>query len=381
MRIPILLATLATPMLAGGSKESATSEDGAWEWIVSAGPSIRSIGTLNADAGYRSKSVLVPSLVGGASQTLPPIGDTSSYADRVYNDGYVRQDAGTAADGSTWYWGYEENSQVQGNELVYSATGYQSTFHETYNIPHRGPSSRENLSGFAPHIQIEVRSPHRLGGLQVGFSGGLDFTRTDFDLSFSNYSGTQQRGDYRLDYEDRYALNGVIPPSGPYSGSLGGFGPLIDNLPASRSISPVLLLTDVASISNQVRTSLDLNVLSLTFGPSLSDRRGSFEFRIESGLILNIYDWNSRQTEQLDASGSSGTTKVAEWNETDSGTKFRPGLYAQTGVSYDVGDNCQIGGFMRLDTACEFRAKAGPTTFHIDPNGVTGGLMISWRLP
>ena len=377
--LPITIA-LTLPAFAGSSKDAVPSS-GDWQWSVSAGPSIRKLGTLKTNSGYRSASVAVPSFVGGESLTVPPIGDEAGYGERFYDDGYVRQDAGTPADGTTWYWGYDNAAQVQGDQLVFSATGAQSLLRDAYAIPALGPSTRDSLRGFAPHIQLDVLSPYQVAGFRIGFSGGLDFTQADHASTFSNYSGSQFRDDYRLDYEDRYDLQGVIPPLAPYAGSLAGPGPLINNIPSSRSVTPVLLFTDTANLSNQVWNSLDIDAFSLALGPTLSRSWGPFEFSFQGGVILNIYNWEARQAERLTAVNASGPTTVAQWAEGDSGTKFRPGLYAQGQVNYDVGNHYELAAFLRLETASEFRAQAGPSIYRIDPTGFTSGLMLRYWFP
>src|SRR5688572_29764695 len=115
--LPCLALTL--PLAAGEPTQTISTGD--WEWTLSAGPSARNIGTLKINAASRSAAFGLPSLVGSEAMVTPPVGDPDSPADRFYEDGYVRQDAGTALDGSTWYWGYESASQVQGDNLVYTA--------------------------------------------------------------------------------------------------------------------------------------------------------------------------------------------------------------------------------------------------------------------
>lgn len=102
--VGLLLALLTLPAVAGGPKSPAPSS-GDWEWSISAGPSIRNVGMLQVNAGYRSTAAMVPSFVGGDSLTEPPIGEEDAFADRFYDDGFVRRDAATAADGTTWFWG------------------------------------------------------------------------------------------------------------------------------------------------------------------------------------------------------------------------------------------------------------------------------------
>jgi hypothetical protein len=97
---------------------------------------------------------------------------TGGGVDRLYNDGYVRVDSTSNPDGYTWYWGYQNSAQVQGDFILF-------------------------------HCQI-----------------ALD-------------PNTQET------ITDTYSLNGVVPPSAPYSGTFLGPGPLIPNAPFSRSITVV----------------------------------------------------------------------------------------------------------------------------------------------
>lgn len=371
--LPALL--LLSPAFAGDAKIPASSGDG-WKFTLSAGPAVRTLGQLKIHSGYRSGGFALPSFVGSDSLVIPPVGDITGYADREYDDGYVRQDVGTSLDGTTWYWGYENASQLQGNELAYHATGFQSIRGAVASAPNSGPASKDTLAGVAPHLQFDALSPHRLGSFRIGFSAGMDFMKADQSLAFSNFTATQTREDIRLDYEDRYDLQGVTPPQAPYAGEIGGPGPLIDNIPALRTITPVLLVTDTATFANQVHSSFEMKALSFTFGPTLSMREGPVEFAMSGGLIFNLYDWSARQSETLDAAGGTGPSRVASWHESDSGTKVRPGLFGQLDASYSINRQAAIGGFLRLDAASEFRAQAGPSIYKIDPYGVTAGIQI-----
>ncbi len=365
----------------GGDVTPASVITDGWEWSVSVGPAVRNIGALKINAGSRSAGILLPSLVGSGSLVAPPIGETDAYAERMYEDGYVRQDAGTSADGSTWYWGYESAGQIQGDSLLFSARGSESVVRGDVANPGRGAYSRDSLAGFSPHLQLDVKSPHSIGGFRIGFSGGFDFTKVDQSLVFSDFSASQFRDNFRLDYTDIYALGGVVLPGAPYSGSLGGPGPLIGNLPTDRIVTPVLLSTDSAFFANEVSASLDMDVSSLTLGPSLSRSLGALEFAMQAGVILNVYRWDARQTEKLSgtAGGTTGTTAV--WADGGSGTKFRPGVYTQADIAYALNENLSVGTFARLDVAREFRVQAGPTIFKVDPTGFSTGFQIRYALP
>lgn len=369
------------PALAGGAKHDAVPSGGDWEFSISAGPAYRKIGEVKTNAGYRSGGLALPSFVGGNALITPPIGETTAPFDREYNDGFVRQDAGTPTDGSTWNWGYDSASQVQGGQLVYQATGFQSVYSDFQSAPASGPSRRGDLEGIAPHIQFDARSPHRLGPFRIGFTAGLDFANADRSLNFSNFSAGQSREDYRVDYVDRYELDGVILPLAPYQGSFGGAGPSIGNLPSSRDITSVLLFTDTAGFANQVSSSFDLDAWTLTLGPTLSMSRGAFDFAVSGGFSLNVYSWEASQNETLNVTTAAGTSAVARWAESNDGVKFRPGVYLQGEAGYLFTERFGISGFLRLDAAKSFGVAAGPTTYEIDPYGATAGLMLRFALP
>lgn len=97
--------------------------------------------------------------------------------------------------------------------------------------------------------------------------------------------------------------------------------------------------------------------------------------------MINLYDWRTSQEERLNVSTGAATANFATWSESDSGVKIRPGLYVQGDAAYGLGDHWALGGFLRFDAAEEFRVKAGPTEFEIDPYGVTAGLVLRYTLP
>ena len=379
---PLLAIALISPAVAGDAKSPVATSPGGWEFSLSAGPSVRNVGQIKINSGYRSGGFLLPSFVGDNSLVTPPVGDPGVYGDRTYDDGYVFRDASTeGVDGSTWYWGYNSASQVQGDELVFHATGFQSIRADATRAPAGGPSTSDSLIGAAPHIQFDARSPHFLGPFRLGFTAAMDFTKVGQSLAFSNFAATQTRDDFRLDYEDRYDLDGVIPPQAPYAGGFDGPGPLIGNLPVIRTVTPVLLGTDTAVVSNQVWSSIDIDALSFTFGPTLGLERGAFDFAVSGGLIVNLYDWSARQSETLSVTSAAGTAGVARWAESSSGAAVRPGLYLQGESGYAFTENFGLGAYLRLDAAPEFRAQAGPTVFKIDPYGLSVGLQFRYQLP
>ncbi len=122
----ILMLFAACACAWAGDAKSPVATAGDWEYSLSAGPAWRRSGTLNFTGGSLSGSAFIPSFVGSNVLIVPPIGPATEIGDRFYDDGYVRTDPSTAIDGYTGYWGYQNATQVAGDNLAMHATGFQS---------------------------------------------------------------------------------------------------------------------------------------------------------------------------------------------------------------------------------------------------------------
>ncbi len=108
-----------------------------------------------------------------------------------------------------------------------------------------------------------------------------------------NVSATRTARDYRVNFTDRYALQGIILPSAPYQGSGSGNGPLLDNLPGSRSRTEILIGEDRVDLFNDVRESLEVDLNTVSIGPSVSARLGPVSLQAAAGLALSIASWDA----------------------------------------------------------------------------------------
>ncbi len=383
-RIPTaLLASLAISGIpsvapAGEAKTPAAATGGDWQWSLSAGPAWHSGGKLGFAGGSRSQLLDPPSFVGNAVLEVPPVGDASAVADRFYNDGYVRQDAGTAADGTTWFWGYDNASQVQGDSLVYHATGFESIRTDTV---HTTPGMRRDsrMPGAAFSLRADATSPHTWGPFRVGATIGVNVATGSRSHTFTNHRLVQVREDHRLDYTDRYDLGGVIPPSAPYAGEIDGPGPLIDNIPALREIVPVLLDSDTAVFTNQVGASFKNKTFGIGAGLSLDYHQHPWTVIFSGGVSLEFHDYTAAMSETYTVSSPAGTATYASWNDKNSGVKVRPGLFAEVAARYDIGERNFIDGFVRAGLADDFSVGAGPSRFRYESSGVSFGVRIGHR--
>lgn len=373
----LTLALLTTTIVHAGDPKAPIPADDGWQWTLSAGPAWHYMGNLRFQGGSRSQAAFKPSFVGDGLLELPPIGDETMPDERSYNDGYVRQDAGTPADGATWFWGYDNASQVQGTNLVYQATGFQSIRRDSITTA-PGAQTRDSLRGLGIELRADLLTPHKIGPFRVGGVFGLGLVSDDQSIRFSNHNTNQFRADYRLDYVDTYALGDVVPPMAPYAGTITGPGPLIQNVPTTRTLTPVLQFTDSAAYTNHVHAEFSDTLISFNVGPSLIYQQGPWSFVFSGGLILEFHKYSARQYETLNVVSSTGTGVFAQWVDGKSGTKFRPGLFAQAAARYSVESGWHLGGFIRGEIADDFRVSAGPSSFEFEPVGVTLGCEVGF---
>jgi len=380
----IFLLSLSAAVALGGDftpiAQPTTPSHGWYTKSVSAGVGWRSFGDLSFRGGTRSQGVTINPLVGDNSLTYPTIGTTDNVGDRRYNNGYVNQDGSTSSSGDTWNWGYDNPSQIQGDSLDYSATGYRTDFSQSSSFQTPGRTS-DDLEGFAPQFDAIFAPPSNSRLPFDGILVSLAFFSDDSSGKFSNYQVNQASSDYRLDITDRYNLGGITPPQAPYSGNATGPGPLISNLPSDRQQVDTLLNTSTADISNSVSTSLSLDSFSLAVGPTKSGSFSSkWHWQASGGMTLNIFKWRARQTETLNAriqnGSSSRSSQLASWQDKKSGTEFRVGAYLKGEVIRDLPQDWFIKGYLQGEIADSVKMSIGPSEYKLDPQGWSFGLSL-----
>lgn len=341
----------------------------------SAGWMYRSLGGVEFQPGSRSQSVRLPSLFGSASLREPAIGAADGFADRLYDDGFVRVDQGTATDGSTAYWGYDSSSQVQGEFLDFHANGRRSEAGGSSSYAAPDPWGFD-ADGGAPVVALDwsrAVGPRWALGVQAQWS----FLGVDGNHEDTNFTATQSGAEYALGFVDRYALQGMIPPLAPYQGSPAGNGPLLDNIPASRSRSESMQSGGQALFFNDLRESLDVEVHTLSLGPTLAARLGPSEVQLSAGFAANITQWDASHRETLQVSRDGGrATRLTQWEEHSSDTDILAGFYIQGAVSLPLTERLSLAAFGRYDWSQSLDGTVGPSSFSVDLGGWSVGALI-----
>jgi hypothetical protein len=194
--------------------------------------------------------------------TFPPataIGGTGSALDHFYDDGYVRVDESGNYGGQTWYWGYENASQISGNNLLFHSTSADVGV------------SREVSDD--PQYGVEMVYNRDIGAIGSKCRWGLE-------MAFG-WNGIELRDSKPLSGDitrvtDAYAFApGTTPPAAPFNGPFQGPSFSISDAP-SRSIATI---PGGASITGVRELQADLFVGRI--GPY-------FEFPLSSRVHLSL---------------------------------------------------------------------------------------------
>jgi len=164
--------------------------------------------------------------------------------DRFYDDGFVRVDSAGDKGGLTWFWGYENASQLPGNDTI--------EMHAA-SAPARSVVKADD----DPQLGFELSFSRRLGRIGL-INWGLETAFGFSDLSIRN---SQSLVGQATVLTDAYPLGGIVPPLPPYSGNFGGPAALIGDSPERRTE----VIPGGAIISGQRQ--LEGNLYTLRLGP------------------------------------------------------------------------------------------------------------------
>ncbi len=247
--------------------------------------------------------------------SLNPVGRTTPDGNAYnYSDGYVLTDVSGNAGGQTWYWGYDNSSQISGNTIQ---------MHQTAVSGDVSSSDTTDLSnpGWGGEL-IYDRELGSRGKMHYGIESAVDYT--SLSLHASGY-GT---GDI-IQKTDAYAFaSGTTPPSAPYQGTFNGPGFLIGSLPASSSST---VMAGAANIITSQK--LDADVWGMRLGPYLNlpvDERVKLSF--SGGLVLALLNAKVSWTETVNING--GGTLSASGGGSDLGLLW--GAYLGANLSWQL---------------------------------------------
>ena len=360
-----------------------------WSWRVGLGAAYRNLGDIEFHGGSFSSSALLPIPGSGNEPGFPKsagelgIGPQNSFADRNYLDGFVFVDGQTAnpnsfLPGTTAFWGYNANEQVNNGNLFFSGGEYAiSSIQSTRSVSSTGWS--DEFESVSPVVEFE--------GMQaideqwsVGFFSSFLFNHADTDRTFSNFSASQSVTSATFSVSDRYDLQGVIPPLAPYSGTLNspGTAPLIDNIPTERIVVPTGSTVATTEFFNRISQSLRINLYTISLGPSLSYVANDLRFTGSLGLAVNIADVEAEYRENLNVRTVTGISRLASWQAGNEQTDVIPGFFMQGAAGYRINPSWDVSVFGRYDWSDSVSGSFGPANYSVDISGYTLGFALTY---
>jgi len=358
--------------------EAASAPPAASKWFVEVGPFWRA----GPDVDFHIKSLPVIPYSRPSAVPTGKVGPADRIADREYDDGFVRIDYGTGGwdktwpyqgDTNTWYWGYESQSQVVGNHLVFHGSTFAA---QGQTISPRDAFSLDldDEFGWEARIGRNVFDCKCLTGsvlLGLGFtsfggSGGFD------DLGYVWSS----QGGLITDTYDLLADPGELPPP-PYSGTKEGPGYVIPNIPSSRESSggagdgPPL-----TEIYHSVRQDIDVDLWVVSLGLDVRGKGGKVSYVAGAGLTGNFISADSnlhwaavQDGVALDSAGFSGDDCT-----------FELGVYGEAGLLFQLSERVSVSVRGRYDHVFDDAEVSFPNgNAEIDLTGVSAvaGIGIS----
>jgi len=297
------------------------------------------------------------------------VGAADAYADRTYDDGFVNIDPGTLVDGLglTWYWGYD-------NAVQYDATADTLAFHRGGGegiarsvLSSTSYDQDEDVSGLG--IAAEVgRNIVTKGKVKLGLVGGIQ-SIWDIESETSQSTYSEQLTAYSYDVVDTYTLEGVVPPAPPYTGNYDGPGPLIGNIPTTRSEAGGGSSTWQAE--NLVEMDVDVDLQELWLGPRLHlDISSNVAVHCTPYVSVNYVDIDVDRKEKFISKYADGRSEIIQqWHDSESYDEWLFGLGVAVGGRINFAKQWFAEVSASYDSVEEAEVDAGPNKVTIDVSG------------
>jgi hypothetical protein len=253
--------------------------------------------------------------LGGFPALSDPGPATGSAFNRSYDNGsYNRVDSSGNRGGTTWYWGYESASQLQGNSLTMESSSSEAN---------AVSKNREN----DPQHGLELsysRQLYRHKDLRIGLESAFGYTLVDVADTHTVF-GTVNR------ITDAFVIPGGVSvvPSAPYHGTFSGPGALMSSAPERNTT----VISHDSVITGERK--IDSDVFTLRLGPCLQvPVYKDLSFLLGGGLTLLAAntEFSYHETVTLSDTGQVSGPRSSSGSQTD----FLVGGYVSGTISYAI---------------------------------------------
>jgi hypothetical protein len=271
-----------------------------------------------------------------ASTRTTPSGDPYNY-----DDGYVLTDSTGNFLGQTWYWGYDNASQISGNTIGLS---------RSLAAPAFKPSSFGDDPQFGGEIIYNRVLRH---WDRVGF--GLEAAGSYLNLNIANHGAFAGNVQKTTDFYP-YTV-GTTPPAAPYQGTYGGANFVIGDTPTSSTSSTV---PGSRIIDDQ---KFDGNVWGLRLGPYAEVPLGdSFSLGLSAGPAAAVLAYDASWRYSLSAPGL-GTLAAAGSGE---GLRVLWGWYAGGKITWNLNPRWSFSGGAQYQSLHKFEKSIAGRNVELD---------------
>ena len=344
-------------------------------WNFGAGISWRKIGNINFNTG--NTNLTAPSVFGNSSFTQPAgIGAETGAIARAYDNGFVNPGPRTPATGRTTDYSYQTQDQLQGNNLLMTATGGERRVIDQPSTSSPTSWRESDHWEVSPYLSLS-----HLIDMGNGWSAGpaLTFSYTSIggrQSGLNTLNANERRNIFDVRAVDSFDSTGLILPNPPYTGSPGAIAPLLPVEPAGRNFIDELRSTDTALFRDSINESLEVNLFGLSLGASAVYQTDSRFFAgIGTGLVLNIADWDASRSDQLiQVTNGGAPLQIGSAGFHNSGADVLFGYYLQGSVGYQINDSWTIEANTRYDWNESLRESVGESDFDLNLTGLTLGV-------
>ena len=263
-----------------------------------------------------------------------------------YDDGYVLTDISGNYGGQTWNWGYDQPSQISGNNILMSRTQIDA------NTASPAGKSEDN-----PNLGAELAYNRELGQrgkMHYGIEAAVNF----FNISLQDKSSFAG-GVFRT--TDAYPFTpGTTPPLTPptYQGTYAGPGFVLGDTPVS---STTTFLPGGANITGQRQ--FDANIWGFRLGPYAQIPLGtnfdlSFSAGLAAGLVCSSASWH----ETVTVTGGPTATSAGRGSD----MSLLLGGYASAKATYHLSQRWSLEGGVQFQTLGVYDKSVGGRKVELD---------------
>lgn len=199
----------------------------------------------------------------------PDLGSVDAYADRTYENGYVFRDEGTEdplsfTPGQTWYWGYDEAAQYDGQSVSFQSAVYTDTRIDPLQLAE--PYAEQDFDQQGLDVALQA-SLWQHDAFEVGLAVGLTlYGNRSFDMQVEQPWDIETQVTRQL--VDTYDAPFLPFPEPGYAGTLEGPGYLLNNIPDDRQEVEIGRSVRVGRVTSAF--DVEFESMDFRFGPTLT---------------------------------------------------------------------------------------------------------------